>query len=80
MTTTAIRKKLHEFIAEAPDSKVKGMFLLLEDEISKKGEFSLTSKHMDILEEERMKHENGTSKSYSWDEAKELIRDNNKIY
>ncbi len=79
MTTTAIRKKLHEFIAEAPDSKVKGMFLLLEDEITKKGAFTLTSEHLKILEEEKMKHENGASKSYCWDEAKEMIRDNNKI-
>lgn len=33
MTTTAIRKKLMSFIAGADDKKVKGMYLLLEDEI-----------------------------------------------
>jgi hypothetical protein len=33
MTTTAIRKKLMTFIAAADDKRVKGMYLLLEDEI-----------------------------------------------
>jgi hypothetical protein len=33
MTTTTIRKKLMTYIAEADDKKIKGMYLLLEDEI-----------------------------------------------
>ena len=35
MTTTAIRKKLMNFIAEADDKKVKGMYMLFEEEIEK---------------------------------------------
>ena len=36
MTTTAIRKKLISYIADADDKKVKGLYMLVEDEISKK--------------------------------------------
>jgi|GEM_PF-569824 len=36
MTTVTLRKKLHEYIADADDKKIKGMFLFLEDEIEKK--------------------------------------------
>ena len=34
MTTTAIRKKLITYIADADDKKVKGLYMLVEDEIS----------------------------------------------
>lgn len=74
MTITAIRKKLHDFIADATDSKVKGMYLLLEDEIGKKDEWKPTQRHLEILEEEKNKHLQGLSKSYDWEEAKQLIR------
>ncbi len=76
MSTVAIRKKLHEFIADADDKKIKGMFLLLEEEITKKENFKLSASHLDILAEEKLNHTNGTSPSYSWDQAKDIIRGN----
>jgi len=79
MTTVTIRKKLHEFIADADDKKIKGMFLLLEDEIIKKEEFKLTSSHINILEEEKMNYKKGLKGSYNWSEAKEIIRGNKTI-
>jgi len=47
MTTVTIRKKLHEFIADADDKKIKGMFLLLEDEIIKKVDLSSRTIELD---------------------------------
>ena len=79
MTTVAIRKKLHQYIADAEDNKVKGMFMLLEDEIIKKESFELKESHLQILEEERMNYANGKSKSYSWEDAKRIIRGEIKI-
>ncbi len=76
MTTVGIRKKLHEYIADADDNKVKGMYLLLEDEIAKKKDFNCPPKHLEILEEEKRNHLDGASKSYNWEEAKEIIRGN----
>ena len=79
MTTTAIRKKLHDYIADATDNKVKGMYLLLEDEISKIPDFNLTPEQLIFLETEKEKHIIGQSKSYNWEEAKEIIVGNKKL-
>jgi hypothetical protein len=74
MTTAALRKKLISFIADADDKKIKGMYMLLEEEIEKEASFKLTDEHMAILDEEREKHVSGKSKSYSWSKAKQIIR------
>ncbi len=74
MTTAAIRKKLITYIAEADEKKIKGMYLLFEEEIENTQPFTLTEKQINILEQEREKHLNGESKSYSWQEAKKIIR------
>jgi hypothetical protein len=74
MTTAAIRKKLMTYIADADDKKVKGLYLLVEDEISSKETFQLSEKDLKMLEQDRTTHLKGKSKSYNWKEAKEIIR------
>jgi ATP-dependent exoDNAse (exonuclease V) alpha subunit len=74
MTTSAIRKKLISFIADADDKKIKGMYMLLAEEIEKEEPFTLSGEHMAILDAEREKHVSGKSKSYSWSQAKQIIR------
>jgi hypothetical protein len=79
MTTTAIRKKLITYIADADDKRVKGLYMLVEDEISKKTKFSLSAAQLKMLDAEKEKHINGKSKSYSWPEAKDIIRGKRKL-
>ncbi len=79
MTTSAIRKRLMTFIADADDKKVKGMYMLFEEEIERKSEFNLTDEHIKILDEEREKHISGRTKSYSWRDAKQIIRGKRKF-
>jgi hypothetical protein len=79
MTTTAIREKLITYISEANDRKVKGLYMLVEDEITSGEDFKLTEEHFKILEEESQNHASGKSKSYSWQEAKEIIRGKKKF-
>lgn len=74
MTTSALRKKLLRFIADADDNKIKGMYMLLAEEIEKEEPYTLAEDHLEILEAEREKHISGKSKSYSWSEAKQVIR------
>lgn len=74
MTTAAIRKRLINYITEADDKKIKGMYLLFQEDIERQAEFTLTDEHLRILEEERLQHLNGQTKSYNWNEAKEIIR------
>jgi len=79
MTTTAIRKKLITYIADADDKKVKGLYMLVEDDISKKTKFSLSATQLKMLDAEKEKHIKGKSKSYSWPEAKDIIRGKRKL-
>jgi hypothetical protein len=79
MTTTSIRKKLMNFIADADDKKVKGMYMLFEEEIEKDDVFKLTEEHIKILDEERSRHLTGKSKSYNWGQAKQIIRGKRKL-
>ena len=79
MTTTAIRKKLMTYIADADDKKVKGLYMLVEDEISKKGRLSLSAAQLKIVEKGKEMHLNGKTKSYNWPEAKEIIRGKRKL-
>jgi len=79
MTTTAIRKKLMTYIADADDKKVKGLYMLIEDEISSGEKFELSGKHIKILDQDRDEHIKGKSKSYSREDAKQIIRGKRKL-
>ena len=79
MTTAAIRKKLMTYIADADDKKVKGLYMLVEDEISSKETFQLSARDLKLLGQDRAAHLKGKSKSYSWEEAKQIIRGQKKL-
>jgi len=79
MTTSAIRKKLMTYIADADEKKVKGMYMIFEEDIERKEEFKLTDEHIKILDDERERHLSGKSKSYSWNESKQIIRGKGKL-
>jgi hypothetical protein len=74
MTTTSIRKKLLAYIAEADDKKVKGLYKLIENDISGVGKFELNDEHFQILEHDREEHLKGKTKSYTRENAKQIIR------
>jgi hypothetical protein len=74
MTTLAIRQKLMTYLADAEDSKVKALYTLLKDDIQQAKGFTLTDEQIQILEEEHHLHITGQSKSYTREEANEIIR------
>jgi hypothetical protein len=74
MSTEEIRQKLHEFIEAIEDKKAEAIYTLLEDQIDIVQDFELSDEQFEILEKEREKHLNGTSKSYTWEEAQKIIR------
>ena len=74
MTVAAIRKKLKMYVDDVDDKKVKALYVLLEDDIEDSSSFALTKEQLSILDEEHALHLSGKSKSYSWEEAKEIIR------
>ena len=79
MTTTAIRKKLMTYIADADDKKVKGLYMLIEDDISSKEEFELNDEQIKMLERDRNEHIKGKSKSYSREDAKQIVLGKRKL-
>lgn len=74
MTTIAIRQKLMTYLADADDNKVKALNTLLEKEIPEDGTFALTDQQLQILEKECERHISGKSKSYSREEANQIIK------
>jgi hypothetical protein len=74
MTTIAIRQKLMTYLADADDSKVKALYTLLEKEIEQEDAFVFTDEQLEILEIERSLHLSGKSKSYSREEAQQIIK------
>ncbi|MGZ3874173.1 MAG: hypothetical protein ACXVJD_14720 [Mucilaginibacter sp.] len=74
MTTSAIRQKLITYLADADDSKVKAIYTLLEREIGDSDSFQLTDEQLKILDKEREMHLTGQTKSYTRQEAIQLIK------
>jgi hypothetical protein len=78
MTTSAIRKKLITYLADADDKKVKAIYTLFEDEINHEAEFRLTNEHIKILDERKAKHISGKDKSANWQDVHDSIRKKRK--
>ena len=53
MITTAIRKKLLNYLESADEKKVKAVYTIFEDEINEENSFTLSEDHIKILDRER---------------------------
>lgn len=78
MTTTLIRKKLINYLENADEKKVKAVYTIFEDEINEENSFKLSEEQIKVLDNERLKHISGKSKSYTWEEAKKIINGQKK--
>ena len=74
MTVAAIRTKIKTYVDDVDDQKVKALYTLLESEIEESSSFRLTKEHLAILDKEHELHLAGKTKSYSLEEAKDIIR------
>lgn len=73
MNTAMIRQQLHEYIEQVSDKKIEGLYLFVADEINSQ-HISLSEEQIDFLDKERAMYIKGEGQSYSWEEAKEIIR------
>jgi hypothetical protein len=76
MVPSNIKEKLHHYIDTADEKKLQAIYTILEDEIE--GEYFYTQDEIKMFYDRRAKHLSRESKSYSVDEAHELIRKNHK--
>ena len=79
MTVAVIKKKLMDYLEEADAPKIKALYTLLENEIESSGTAVFSKEQLAILEEEHALHMSGQTRSYSWEEAKEIIRGKKKL-
>jgi len=74
MTTATIRQKLMTYLADADDSKVKALYTLLEKDIQEEKTFALSDEQMQILEKEHNMYMRGEGKSYTREEARQIVK------
>ncbi len=69
MTTTAIRKKLTDYLKVADDKKVKAIYTMVEDEINTAAN-DWDEGFVKELKQRSKEFKNGTAKTYTWEETK----------
>ena len=74
MTTAAKRQKLKRYIDDADDKKVKALYALFEENMDSNEGAVFTNEQLEILNDEYELHVSGKTKSYNWEETKEIIR------
>jgi hypothetical protein len=77
MNTTALRQQLHDYIDQANDSKITGLFLLVEDQLNEMPGQRFSETELAILNEEREKYLCRPETFLRWNEAKSKIRSGN---
>ena len=73
MTVAAIRKKLKMYVDDVDDDKVKALYTLLSNDIEESS-VVLTKEQLAIVSKEHALHVAGKTKSYTWEQAKDIIR------
>ncbi len=74
MTTTNIRQKLHQYIDKSDDKLLNLMYVLAKEyNDDHDTEYEFTENEIAVFEERRAKRLSGESKTYSREEAKEMI-------
>ncbi len=77
MHATNIRQKLHQYIDKSDDKLLKLMYALAK-EYNDDDEYEFTDADIKLFDERREKRLNGESKTYSWQQAKDIITGKNK--
>jgi hypothetical protein len=72
MTNAAIRQQLYQYIDVTDDKKVEALYTLLHDDMGHK--YSFTEEEMNVLHECAEKYLSGEAKTYSVEEAHDVIR------
>jgi len=73
MTVAAIKEKLHDYISEADDDKIKALYTLLEDQMNPISEWSDDEEFVAELDERYSRWEHGIDRGYTLDEVKEYL-------
>lgn len=78
MTTTAIRKKLVDYLQTADNKKVRAIYTMVEDEIETEAN-DFDEEFFKELDRRNKSFLDGTAKMYTWEETKQAARDSVKV-
>jgi hypothetical protein len=70
MNTSAIRKRLHEYIKVAEDKKIKALYTIIENEIKEMDSWQDDKQLLAELEKRSSDLKLGKDKGVSWEELK----------
>ena len=74
MRATNIREKLQDYIDNGDEKLLKLMYVMAKEYKNDDDfEYEFSEKEIEIFEERRLKRLNGDSKTFNWEEAKEMI-------
>lgn len=74
-----IRQKLYQFVDKGDDKLLKLMYALAKEYTGEDDfEYEFSDEEIKSLEDRRAKRLSGESKTYNWQEAKDIITDKNK--
>lgn len=74
MQASNIRQKLHHYVDNGDEKLLKLMYVIAKEYNDDDDyEYEFTDEELAIFQERKVKRENGESKIYSWEEAKEYI-------
>lgn len=80
MEVANIRQKLHQYIDKADEKLVKLMYAVAKEYNDEDDfEYEFTDEEIRLFEERRAKRLSGESKTYNWQEAKEIITGKKKM-
>ncbi len=74
METSTAREKLMTYLADADENKINALYTLLEKDIEEEHTYQLTDEQYLILKEERAMYLRGEGKSYTQEEAIQIIK------
>lgn len=75
-----IRQKLYQYVDKGDDKLLKLMYALAKEYTREDDfEYAFSDEEIKLLEDRRVKRLSGESKTYSWQEAKDIVTGKNKI-
>ena len=74
MSTAEIKEYLHRQIDELDERILKAIYAMLQSYAKDKTEVKLSSEQKKELEKRKQRHLSGESKSFTWQEVKDRIR------
>jgi len=75
MTTTALKKKIHQYIDSTDDKILKVVHTIPEEhlKLKTKNDFELTEEDLEELDQRWDNYKKGKTKTYTLEEAKQLV-------